>query len=193
MICRNCNAEIQDYSQVCPYCGFNFTQQQQQGQQQQMQQNTFGQNSMFDNQNTSFNNQYQTHNCQQNCPPKKKKGCLIAIIVVLVILGLFFGAFVAGGSLLFKIGKDVIEQLPEEGITVEFGNSFGTDFDAEFEEMKEEMDVFMDELDSLSKGEEVEDTEEIIEEEEVVVEDTSEDYQFKDSDGDGVLDTDIFE
>lgn len=178
MICRNCNAEIQDYSQVCPYCGFNFTQQQ--GQQPQMQQNTFGQNSMFDNQNTSFNNQYQTQNYQQNCPPKKKKGCLIAIIVVLVILGILFGTLVVGGSLLFKIGKDVIEQLPEEGVTVEFGNSFGTDFDTEFEEMKEEMDVFMDELDSLSKGEEV------------VVEDTSKDYQFKDSDGDGVLDTDIF-
>ena len=206
MICRNCNAEIQDGVQSCPYCGYNYVQEQNYGMNNQpnmqnnmfnngfnqnqqsfnggFEQNTqgFNQGSMFDqtNQQQNFN---QFNNNYQQPPKKKGKGCLIAIIIFLIIGALGLGGLVIGGTLLFGAAKSSFD-ISEDGLKFRVGTE---GFDAGFDELNEDLDVLMEELDDMSKGEySGEDIDENY------VEENNDNLQ-KDSDGDGVLDTDIFD
>ena len=171
MICPNCKTEIQNYSNVCPFCGINLSQvnQNQNYQQQNFQNNNS--NDMFGNfnaQNNNYASQNPTYYQQQTQPVQKKKnGCLIAIIIFLIIGALILGGLVLGGTLLFKIGKDAIENMPVEQLVVDVENAYVEE--------------------NINDVVEIETPEETLEE---VPENK---YQFKDSDGDGVLDGDIFD
>lgn len=109
MLCPNCKSEVADYSQVCPFCGHNF----------------FKENSQF--QNSSFDSFNSTYAQQTNQKPKSNKGCMIALIVVGILVLLFIGSCILGGTLLYSFGKgfarelpNAIEQIPIEDIAQEF-------------------------------------------------------------------------
>lgn len=144
MLCPNCKSEVADYSQVCPFCGHNFFKENSQFQnsnqnQIDMNQHYFQQNVSFGsnmeqqghnqqlNQNSSFDSFNSTYAQQTNQKPKSNKGCMIALIVVGILVLLFIGSCILGGTLLYNFGKgfaselpNAIEQIPIEDIAQEF-------------------------------------------------------------------------